>query len=92
MTKALVLPYNTMFRVMRRLRKKLYLTVSTMSFKGILELDKVYVTDDSEGKKGFSIREKYWDLKRSRKGPTSWLDLQSWGVRARDVGEAHPHG
>jgi len=33
-----------MFRVVKRLRENLYLTASTISLKGVVELDGVYVT------------------------------------------------
>jgi transposase-like protein len=46
------LPYNTVYRVVERLRLNLYLTASTIKLQGVVELDEVYVTAGLKGKRG----------------------------------------
>lgn len=61
-------PYATVFRMVGKLRENLYLTASTVSLKGIAELDEVYVTAGLKGKRGLSRRPRVRGLKRRGRG------------------------
>jgi len=68
LAKDLGLPYNTMYRVVERLRLNLYLTASTVKLKGVVELDEVYVTAGLKGKKGVNRLSRVRGLKRRGRG------------------------
>jgi len=61
-------PYATVFRMVRRLRENLYLTASSLSLKGIVELDEVYVTAGLKGKKDLKRKPRIRGLKRRGRG------------------------
>jgi len=62
-------PYNTMFRMVGRLRMNMYLTGSrNLGLRGIVELDEVYVTAGLKGKRGFRRRFRVRGLKRRGRG------------------------
>ncbi|KPV61759.1 MAG: hypothetical protein AOA66_1729 [Candidatus Bathyarchaeota archaeon BA2] len=62
------LPYNTMFRTVRKLRENLYLTASTVSLEGIVGLDEVYVTAGLKGKRGLKRQPRTRRLRRRGRG------------------------
>jgi len=62
-------PYNTMFRVVRRLRMNMYLAASkNLGLRGIVELDEVYVKAGLKGKRGLNRRPRVRGLKRRGRG------------------------
>lgn len=68
LAKDLKLPYNTMFRVVGKLRMNLYLTASKLKLSRIAELDEVYVTAGLKGKKGLRRKPRVRGLKRRGRG------------------------
>lgn len=87
------LPYNTMFRVVRRLRENIYLTTSTQSLKGIVELDEVYVVAGLKGKRSLRKGPRVRGLKRRGRGHTPWISPPSLGWLSVKGCEAYPlHG
>ncbi len=45
------LPYNTMYRIVEKLRLNLYIASSTLKLEGVGELDEVYVTAGLRGRR-----------------------------------------
>lgn len=68
LAQTLGLPYMTMFRLVEKLRQNLYLTASTVSLKGIVEMDEVYVTAGLKGKRDLKRRARTRGLKRRGRG------------------------
>ena len=77
-------PYVTVFRMVRRLRMNLYLTASTVSLKGIVELDEVYVTTGLKGKKVRERQPRIRGLKRRGRGTYAEDKPPILGVVERD--------
>ena len=68
LTESLEIPYKTMFRLVKKLRENLYLTASTVSLKGVIEMDDVYVTAGLKGKKNLKRPARTRGLKRRGRG------------------------
>jgi len=77
LAKDLGLPYNTMYRVVERLRLNLYLAASTVKLIGVVELDEVYVTAGLKGKNGLNRLSRVRGLKRRGRGTYAVDKLQS---------------
>jgi len=84
LAKDLQRPYATVFRMVRRLRENLYLTASTVSLKGIVELDEVYVSAGLKGKRGLRRRPRIRGLKRRGRGTYAVDKPPILGVIERD--------
>jgi transposase-like protein len=62
-------PYCTMFRIVGRLRRSMYLTASrSLRLRGIVELDEVYVKAGLKGKRSLARRPRVRGLKRRGRG------------------------
>jgi transposase-like protein len=61
-------PYNTVFRMVRKIRRNLYLTASTIKLNGIVELDEVYVKAGLKGKRNLKRKSRIRGLKRRGRG------------------------
>ncbi|MEM2964254.1 MAG: transposase [Candidatus Bathyarchaeia archaeon] len=62
-------PYNTMFRMVGKLRRNMYLTASkSLRLKGIVELDEVYVKAGLKGKRSLNRKPRVRGLKRRGRG------------------------
>jgi len=68
LAKTLKRPYVTVFRMVRRIRKNLYLTASPIKLKGIVELDEVYVKAGLKGKRNLKRKPRIRGLKRRGRG------------------------
>jgi len=77
-------PYVTVFRMVRKLRENLYLTASTVSLKGIVELDEVYVTAGVKSEKVRGRRPRIRGLKRRGRGTYAQDKPPILGVVERD--------
>lgn len=84
LSKTLQRPYTTVFRMVRRLRENLYLTASSVSLKGVVELDEVYVTAGLKGKKCLRRRPRIRGLKRRGRGTYAVDKPPILGVVERD--------
>ncbi len=62
------IPYNTMYRVVEKLRLNLYLSASTVKLERVVELNEVYVTAGFKGKKGLKGFREGRGLKRCGRG------------------------
>jgi len=68
LAKDLRLPYNTVYRVVGKLRLNLYLSASTLKLDGVVELDEVYVTAGLKGKRSLNRHSRVRSVKRRGRG------------------------
>ena len=68
LAETLHLPYPTVFRMVRRLRKNLYISAPTLKLKGVVELDEAYVKAGLKGKRGLKRTPRVRGLKRRGRG------------------------